>query len=72
MLLAILLITIFNTGLILLGLGGIVMCKEDVLKGINLAAKHTDESIESATTAIFNMDSLKQKASMQEDKWTEI
>ena len=64
MLIAILVLTIFNTGLILFVLGGIIVSKEELEKKMVACAKHTDESIETATTALFNMDSIKQKADM--------
>ena len=64
MIIAILVLTVFNTGLILFCLGGIWIFKDEVEKRITAAKKHTDESIEAATTALFNMDSLKQKATM--------
>lgn len=65
MLIAILILTIFNTGLIiLLGLGGIAVLKQATIDVVMAAMRHTDESIESATTAVFNMDSIKQKAEM--------
>lgn len=65
MLTAILILTIFNTGLILIiGLGGIGFFKDFMLRSIKYMVDHTDSSIEAATTALFNADSLKQKAEM--------
>jgi hypothetical protein len=64
MLIAILLLVIFNIGLTFFVLAGVAIAKDDIAKGINALAKHTDESIEAATTAIFNMESIKQKADM--------
>lgn len=64
MLIAILILTIFNTGLILLMIGGLVLYKEDIEHFIAAATHHTDESIEAATTALYNMDSIKQKVTM--------
>ena len=64
MLIAILVLTIFNTGLTLLMIGGLVLYKEDIEHFIAAAAHHTDESIEAATTALYNMDSIKQKVEM--------
>lgn len=61
MLIAILIITIFNTGLIVvLGVGG----TGSILDAIRKATKHTDESIEAATTALYNKESIKQKVDM--------
>ena len=64
MLIAILVLTIFNTGLIFFALGGMVICKDELEKRIVNCTKHTDESIEAATTALYNMDSIKQKVDM--------
>lgn len=61
---AILVLTIFNTGLMLLTIGGLALMKDEVVKKIAEAVDHTDESIETATTAVFNMESIKQKADM--------
>lgn len=65
MLIAILVLTIFNTGLVIL-LAGVIcgILRVDFNTAINTAVKHTDKSIEAATTAIFNMDSIKQKVDM--------
>lgn len=65
MLIAILILTIFNTGMIfILGVGG-VGCLRDLIMAQHTFTRKTIESdIEQATTAIFNMDSLKQKATM--------
>ena len=66
MLTAILLLTIFNTGLILFfGIGGVGAVNAKTIEVGTKVIRHTDESINTATTAIFNMDSLKQKANMQ-------
>ena len=66
MLTAILILTIFNTGLIMFfGIGGVGAINAKTIEIGNKIVKHTDESINTATTAIFNMDSLKQKAEMQ-------
>ena len=65
MLIAILILTIFNIGLtILLGLGGLALMKQEMCNIAAIAMKHTDGSIEAATTALFNKESLKQKAEM--------
>ena len=64
MLIAILVITIFNTGLILLGICGMILYKDEIESFVAAATKHTDESIETATTALYNMDSIKQKVEM--------
>lgn len=61
MLIAILILTIFNTGLIfVIGIGG----TGSILEAIRKATRHTDESIEAATTALYNKDSIKQKVEM--------
>lgn len=64
MLIAILILTIFNIGLSLLIIGGMVAYKEDIEHFIAAAVHHTDESIEAATTALYNIDSIKQKVTM--------
>ena len=65
MLIAILILTIFNIGLtILLGFGGLSLMKAEMISVATKAMKHTDGSIEAATTALFNKESLKQKAEM--------
>ena len=64
MLTAILILTIFNTGLALLTIGGIVLYKDELEAFIAAATHHTDESIETATTALYNMESIKQKVEM--------
>ena len=64
MLIAILILTIFNTGLIILTIGGLVVYKDEIEHFVAAASKHTDESIETATTALYNMDSIKQKVEM--------
>lgn len=64
MLIAILILTIFNIGLSFFAVAGIAFIKDDILKAIAAAARHTDGSIEAATTALFNKESLKQKAEM--------
>lgn len=65
MIIAILILTIFNTGLALLIIGGMVAYKVEIEHFIAAASKHTDESIEAATTALYNMDSIKQKVEMK-------
>ena len=68
MIVAILILTIFNTGLLILLSGVIVaILREDIKKVVSVAIKHTDDSISTAVTAIFNMDSLKQKAEMSDE-----
>lgn len=57
----ILILTIFNTGLIFLAFAGIGMIKEQITRCVVEQANHIDDSIETATTAIFNMDSIKHK-----------
>lgn len=63
MILAILLISVFNTGLILILAGGMLQTLKqyiaDTAKCIN---DNTDKDIEASTTAIFNMDSIKTTA----------
>lgn len=61
MIVAALIILIFNTGLIILL--SEVVCR--VVKAeIKELQEHIDNSIEMATTAIYNMDSIKQKVDM--------
>ena len=62
MLIAILVLSIFNTGLIfILGLS-IFGAQQDIAKkAIALINHNTDSDVETALTAIYNMDSLKQK-----------
>ena len=68
MLTIILVLTIFNSGLIFLGICGLIIYKEEVKKhDAMLAQKVTDYTkfaIEQSTSAIFNMDSIKQKVDM--------
>lgn len=65
MLIAILILTIFNIGLtILIGFGGLGLIKAEMIAAISAGVKHTDASIEAATTALYNMDSIKQKVNM--------
>lgn len=63
MILAILLISVFNTGLIIIMGGGVIATLKDY---INCTKKQiidrVDDDIEQLGTAIYNMDSLKQKA----------
>ena len=47
----ILVLTIFNTGLILMGFAGAHMIKETLIKCVLDQAIHIDESIEAATEA---------------------
>ena len=65
MLIAILVLTIFNTGLIfIIGLGGLT-ATQDIMRKTHIATlKHIDDRTETAVTAIYNMDSLKQKVMM--------
>lgn len=65
MLTIILILTIFNTGLLFFVIGGLVVYKDELGKAMVVLNKHTDESIEALGTAMFNMDSLKAKASTQ-------
>lgn len=61
---AILILTIFNTGLIIIiGLGGIGFIKDVILAATEHVKIHVDKDTEDLGTAIFNMDSLKAKAS---------
>lgn len=64
MLTAILIITIFNAGLLLLNIGALAILVDEHRKGVEAIKKEIAEDIEAATTAIFNMDSIKQKAEM--------
>ena len=61
MITAILIILAFNTGLLLLSFGAIAVLSNEVKKSF---AKQTDiieSDIEALGTAMFNMDSIKQK-----------
>lgn len=63
MLTAILILTIFNTGLIIIiGAGTFGLLKELIIKSQESIKEHIDHRTETAVTAVFNMDSLKQKA----------
>jgi hypothetical protein len=64
MLIAILILTVFNTGLVLLVIGGLNMCKNEIISYVAASTKRIEEDIENATTAIYNMDSIKQKVDM--------
>lgn len=64
MLIAILILTVFNTGLILLVIGGLNMYKSELISYIAASTKRVEEDIENATTAVFNMESIKQKVDM--------
>ena len=64
MLIAILILTIFNTGLILLVMGAVGMALKEIEKAVKEINRNTDHDTESALTAIYNMDSLKQKVKM--------
>lgn len=65
MITVILILTILNTGLILLiGLGSFGAIKDLIKKAVCAVNKNTDQDMETLGTAVFNMDSLKQKATM--------
>ena len=65
MITAVFIITIFNTGLIfLIGVGGYGALKDLIIQSAKGIKKHVDEDVNTLGTAIFNMDSLKQKATM--------
>lgn len=65
MLIAILILTIFNTGLIvLIGLGSFGSLREQIHKEHKLTRDNTDKDTEIALEAVFNMGSLKQKVKM--------
>lgn len=65
MLKAILILLIFSIGLNLILIGGVVaVLKEHTTKLAKALNDNTRTWIEDATTAVFNMDSLKQKAEM--------
>lgn len=66
MLIAILILMIFNTLLIIVMSATVVaIIKDQATSVAALAIKHTDQSIEAATTALYNMDSIKQKVEMK-------
>lgn len=65
MITVILILTIFNTGLILLMAGGLLSTlRQDMAKMLSKTLRHVDETYEALGTAIFNMDSIKQKVNM--------
>ena len=65
MLTAILILTIFNIGLtFIIGIGGIGTIKEFIYGATKTIERRIDDRTETAVTAIYNMDSLKQKATM--------
>lgn len=65
MIVAILILTIFNTGLIfILGIGVMGALKEFIFSAERQLEKHIDDRTETAVTAIYNMDGLKAKATM--------
>ena len=64
MLTAILLLTIFNTGLIVLCFGAAALVRKEQQEAVKEMKKYIDKDIETAVTAIYNMDSVKQKATM--------
>lgn len=59
MITAILIISIFNTGLLLLIFGGLCVAVDDIRKGKEEIIKRTESGIENATSAIFNMEQIK-------------
>lgn len=64
MLTAILIIAIFNTGLLVLTIGAIAVLTDEHRKGVMAIKKNIDDDVESLGTAIFNMESIKQKVDM--------
>ena len=65
MITVIFILTIFNTGLILLMSAGIIgTVRSENAKMLNTALNHVDDTYEALGTAIFNMDSIKQKVKM--------
>ena len=65
MIIAILILTIFNTGLlIVLSAAMVSVIKTEIAKMLNIALHHVDETYAELGTWIYNMDSTKQKAEM--------
>ena len=65
MLTIILILLIFNTGMnLVLILSATALIKEHQVKAVKTINYNTDKDVETALTAIYNMDSLKQKAEM--------
>lgn len=64
MLTAILLLIIFDTGLILLCFGAVALLRKEQQEAEKKLEGHIDKDIETAVTAIYNMDSVKQKVTM--------
>lgn len=65
MLTIILILTIFSIGMnIVLILSATALIKEHQTKAVKAINYNTDKDIETALTAIYNMESLKQKAEM--------
>lgn len=62
---AILILLIFNTGLLMVLSGGVLWAARKDMTDVSASMiKHIDESIEAGVTALFNKESLKQKAEM--------
>ena len=64
MLIAILILMVFQVGLMIITIGGMAMYKDEIIKHQTEQTKHTDGSIEALGDAIYNMDSIKQKVNM--------
>ena len=64
MLIAILLLTIFNAGLLILTVGAIAILTDEHRKGVVAIKKTVDEDAEILGEAMFNMESIKQKIEM--------
>ena len=65
MLIAILILTIFNIGLTMLLIGGAIgVIKDYIDKAVDKINNNTDEDMSSIGTAIFNAESIKQKVKM--------
>ena len=64
MLTAILILTIFNIGLIFFCLIGLASLNEELKKSEERIKRNTDEDLAELGTMVFNMDALKQKVRM--------
>lgn len=64
MIIAILILTFFNTGLLILLIGGATVYRTEILKSTNAQTDVLEQDIEALGTALYNMDSIKQKVEM--------
>lgn len=64
MTIAILILTIINLLILLIVIAGLAVLHDDIKDAEEKIIGQTNESIEAATTAVFNMESIKQKVDM--------